>query len=394
MGLRVWGRWSGKGHLGAGLDPTRSVEHWRLRVLSSPGFLLLCPHHPGGAPGQPLTCSLIGGQALPTRLGGKSRDRGWVRASHPQLLTSLRDPGDISYLLRSLGLFTCNRAPTRPPGCRCGHPTWGLDSRPPFSQRSRGWTSKSRAGRLVPGLQTAASSQVQRSSHGSSLVLPDPQRSSPVPQRPSPGPQRSSPDTRRSPPSDPWRSPLRISQIAGCPRDPAVLLGPHWSSPGPQSSPWVLSRPPWVLSGPPRSSGVLLRILGGPPPDSAVPPPVGGCPHLLSCLPVSLVVSTRTASHRRFTASRPRLLNAITLRSRAGPQHGNLGVVVRSLRRRVSCGSGDRSPAGLPAPHSLRGLLAFTLHSGHGCHPASASSPGLQLSPCRCDTSGNLSALL
>lgn len=33
---------------------------------------------------------------------------------------------------------------------------------------------------------------------------------------------------------------------------------------------------------------------------------------------------------------------------------------MRSLRRRALCGSGDRSPAGLPAPHSLRGLLAFT----------------------------------
>lgn len=129
-GLRV-GEVVGERGLGAGLDPTSQLStrgRWRLLRSCSPAFRLRLPHHGGGA-WAALDRSHMGGQA-PSHgaRGGRERgqcpffprtrweepgDRVWVRLPAPAAHQP-REPGCISYPLRSLGLFTCNRAPTRP----------------------------------------------------------------------------------------------------------------------------------------------------------------------------------------------------------------------------------------------------------------------------------------
>lgn len=170
------------------------------------------PPSPGGVCKRPLTCSLIGGQAPSPP--GSLRERGrcppkdfrksWgtevgqapVPAAHQP-----RDPGCTSHPFQALVFSPVTGHRQTAQAARQSTPHGRLDSRPPFSQRSRGRTSESRASRAGPG-------------------------------------------ACRWPP------------------------------------------PPRVLSD---------------------PPSVGGCPHLLSCLPLRLGVSTPMALYRRLTSLRPRL---------------------------------------------------------------------------------------
>ena len=69
--------------LGAGLDPTRSAEHRRLRVPSPLGSSCCAPITRRGAWAAPDLQPHLRPGSFPTRLGGKSQGQRVGQASHP-----------------------------------------------------------------------------------------------------------------------------------------------------------------------------------------------------------------------------------------------------------------------------------------------------------------------
>lgn len=188
-------------------------------------------------------------------------DRVWVRLPAPAAHQP-REPGCISYPLRSLGLFTCNRAPTRP---RRSTPDGDLDSRSPFSQRSRGWTSKSRVSQ-----GWSRDSQMVASSAG-------PQGSPRILRGP-PGALRGPPRVPRGPPQ--VLGVLRASSGA-LPGPSGVLRGPPRVPRGPHR---VLCGPPWVLGVLPLLAAVLISFLIFPSGWVCPPAHIWRFPSLRPCL--------------------------------------------------------------------------------------------------------------